>query len=118
MARLVDACEAEVTILPHLAILGAVDHHALVACGAELLAVGVFDRETDSLAAEPVAWTKSVHFCSHRDAGLTNVISITVRQTDAHILVEQVLEIQPEVGVDEVARVLERVVDAVGAGVV
>lgn len=50
--------------------------------------------------------------------GLTDVIGISVRQANAHILVQQVLQVKPEVGVDEVACVLERVVDAVVAGVV
>lgn len=55
MTRLVDTGETEVTILPHLAVLSAIDHHGFVTRGAELLAVGVVDRETDSLATEPVA---------------------------------------------------------------
>lgn len=49
---------------------------------------------------------------------LTDVIGVAIRKTDAYVLVEQVLEIKPEVGVDEVAGVLERVVDTVGARVV
>ena len=55
MACLIDACKAKVAILSYLAILCAVDHHALVARGTELLAVRVVQRQTDGFAAEPVA---------------------------------------------------------------
>jgi hypothetical protein len=46
---------------------------------------------------------------------LTDIISIAICQTDAHILVKEMLKIQSEVGVDEIASVLELVVDAVVA---
>ncbi len=43
-------------------------------------------------------------------AYLTDVIGITVGKTDAHILVEQVLQVEPEVGEDEVTSSLEGIV--------
>ena len=50
---------------------------------------------------------------------LTDVISIAVCKCNSHSLVEQILKILAEVGEDEVARVLELVVDvAVGSRVV
>lgn len=50
---------------------------------------------------------------------LTDVISIAVCKCNSHSLVEQILEILAEVGEDEVARVLELIVDvAVGSRVV
>lgn len=55
MSRLVDACKAEIAILSHLAVLGAVDHHGLISGSPELGTVGVVDVETDCFAAEPVA---------------------------------------------------------------
>lgn len=51
-------------------------------------------------------------------ANLTDVVSIAIRQADAHILAKQVLQIKPEVRVDEVSRVLERVVDTIATRVV
>jgi hypothetical protein len=102
MTRLVDTGKAEVAVLAYLAVFGAVNHHRLVARSAEFLAVGVVDCETDGLAAEPVA----------------DVVGITISQADAHVLVQEVLQIKPEVRVDEVSAVLEGVVDGVGAGVV
>lgn len=55
VARLVDACEAEVAILPDLTVFGTIDRHGFISCGTEFLAMGVVDLKTDSLSTEPVA---------------------------------------------------------------
>jgi hypothetical protein len=50
---------------------------------------------------------------------LADVISIAIRKSNAHSLVKEILEVLAEVREDEVARVLELVVDiAVGSRVV
>ena len=58
MARLVDACKAEVAVLAHLAVLNTIYDHSLVSCGAELLAMSVVDRKADSLATKPITWVR------------------------------------------------------------
>jgi hypothetical protein len=55
VTSLVDAEEAQVAILAHFAILGAVDGEGFVAGCGEFGAVGVVEGEGDCLAAEPVA---------------------------------------------------------------
>lgn len=55
MTSLVDACEAEVAILPHLTILSTVHDHWLISSSTELFAVCIVDREADSFATEPIA---------------------------------------------------------------
>jgi hypothetical protein len=77
--------------LPDLAVLRSVHREGLVPGGGELLGVGVVECERDSLSAEPVA----------------NVVCVAVEEVDAKALIEQVLEVLAEVGVDEVTRVLE-----------
>jgi len=52
---LVNAEEAEVAVLTHFAVFGAVDGEGLVARGGEFGAVGVVESQRDCLAAEPVA---------------------------------------------------------------
>lgn len=54
MARLVNAREAEVAILPRLAVFNTINKEGRVARLAELLAVLILCREGDSLATEPV----------------------------------------------------------------
>ena len=51
----VDAHEAEVAVLPHFAVLFAVDHEGDVACFAEFGGVRVVYFEGERFAAEPVA---------------------------------------------------------------
>jgi hypothetical protein len=77
--------------LPDLAVFSSVDGERLVSGGGELLGVGVVQCERDGFTAEPV----------------TDVVCVAVEEVDAKALVEQVLEVLAEVGVDEVARVLE-----------
>lgn len=55
MASLVDAREAEITILAHFAVLFAAVHEGRVARGAELRGVFVLKGEADGFAAKPVA---------------------------------------------------------------
>src|SRR5690242_11689852 len=55
---------------------------------------------------------------TNADSRLTDVISITVRQTDAHVLIEQMLQIEPKIRIDEVSRVLESIVNTVAARVI
>ena len=52
--RLVDAQEAKVAILAHLAVLGAVNDEGFVACSSEFVGVRVVDSEGDGFAAEPL----------------------------------------------------------------
>jgi hypothetical protein len=77
--------------LPDLTVLGSVDGEGLVSGSGELLGVGVVECERDGFSAEPVA----------------DVVCVAVEEVDAKTLVEQVLEVLAEVGVDEVAGVLE-----------
>lgn len=55
---------------------------------------------------------------ANTDSRLTDVISITVRQTDAHVLIEQMLQIESKVWIDKVSRVLESIVNTVAARVI
>ena len=77
--------------MPDLAVLRSVHREGLVPGGGELLGVGVVECERDGFSAEPVA----------------DVVCVAVEEVDAKTLVEQVLEVLAEVGVDEVAGVLE-----------
>jgi len=95
--------ELTVAILSDFAVFGSVDNEWLVASGRKLLSVRVVDLERHSLATKPIA----------------DVISIAICKSYAYSLVKEVLEILAEVREDEVARVLELVVDvAVGCRVV
>lgn len=80
-----------VSVLPDFTILRSVDREGLVSGGGELFGVRVVELERDGFAAEPVA----------------DVVGVAVEEVDAKTLVEQVLEVLAEVGVDEVACVLE-----------
>ena len=95
VTRLIHAGEREIAILAGLAILNTVYEEGSIARSAELLAVREFGRKRDSLATEPVA----------------DVICVTVDEGDADGAGENVLEVFDEVGPDEVASLLERVVD-------
>ena len=72
MSGLVDPSEAEIAILPHLAVLDVVDDEGRVAGGVEFLGVRVVDLLRDGLAAEPVA----------------DVVGVAVHEGDAHVQVE------------------------------
>ena len=103
VAGFVDAREAEVAVLLRLAVLDAVVREGDVTGGGELSRVGVVERVGDCLAAEPVA----------------DVVRVAVEKVHPHPQVEDCLQIFEEIGVDEVAGVLEAPVDiAVGCGVV
>jgi ketopantoate reductase len=77
--------------LPDLAVLRSVHREGLVPGGGELLGVGVVECERDGFSAEPVA----------------DVVCVAVEEVDTKALIEEVLEVLAEVGIDEVARVLE-----------
>lgn len=67
VAGLVDAEEAEVSVLAHLAVFGAVDGEGLVAGGGEFGGVGVVEGQRDCLAAEPVADVIGVADCVSKE---------------------------------------------------
>jgi len=103
VAGFVYAKEAEVAVLAHFTEFGAVDYEGGVVGGAEFGAVGVVDGERDGLAAEPVA----------------DVVCVAVGQCYPDGVIEDFFEISEEVGIDEVAGLLEGVIDVViGLGVV
>ena len=104
MSGFVDPREAEIAILPDLAVFDVVDDEGRVAGCVELLGVRVVDLLGDGLAAEPVA----------------DVVGVAVHEGDAHVQIEQVLEIGDVDGVGEVAGVREALEDeaAGGGGVV
>lgn len=103
VAGLVDAQEAEVAVLAHLSVVGAVDEEWCVARGSELVRVGVVDGQGDGFAAEPVA----------------DVICVAVDERNAHRVVEDHFEVGDEVWVGEVAGIGKCVVDIiVGLGIV
>lgn len=128
VAGLVDAREAEVAVLARLAVLDAVDRHGGVVCCAESVSrgregsvflglgrrdggklrlgneggyvlggVGVVGGERDGLPSEPVA----------------DVVCVAVDEGDADGGVQDHLEVFDEVREDEVAGLLEGVVDLV-----
>lgn len=97
MTSLIDTGEREITIFPRLAILDTIDEEGRIARLLELLAVLVFCREGDGLAAEPVA----------------DVICIAVDKGDADGAGEDVFQVFEEVGPDKVAGLLEGEVDFV-----
>ena len=68
MTRLINPREAEVAILPRLAVFDTVNEEGRVARLAELLAVLILRREGDSLATEPV----------------TDIICVSVDESYAH----------------------------------
>ena len=88
---MIDGWQRTVSVLPDLAVLGSVDGERLVSGGGELLGVSVVECERDGFSAEPVA----------------DVVCIAVEEVDTQALVEQILEVLAEVGVDKVAGVLE-----------
>lgn len=104
VAGFVDAREREVAVLARLAVLDAVDRKRRVACLVELVCVRPLRAQRHRLASEPVA----------------DVVGVAVHERDAHgRRVEELLQVFDEVEVDEVAGLLECVVDVVvGEGVV
>jgi len=53
-----------------------------------------------------------------QDRRLTDVVGIAVCETDAHILVQKILQVESVIRVDEVSRILELVVNAIVSRVV
>ena len=88
--RLIYSRETEVSILPHLAVLDAVDEEGSVASGIEGGFVGVVDGEGHGFAAEPVA----------------NIVCVTVEEGNANAVAEDLRELVDE-RVDKVAGGLE-----------
>ena len=97
VAGLVHPQEAEVAVLAHLAKLGPVDDKGRVARGAELGRVDVVDLEGDGLAAEPV----------------TDVVCVAVDQRYSDRVVENCFKVREKIGINEVARFLECIVNVV-----
>ena len=97
VARLVDPHEAEVAVLPHLAVFGPVDDEGGVACGAELGRVGVIDLERDGLATKPVA----------------DVVCVAMIQSYSDGIVEDRFKICEKVWVNEVASFLKCIVNVI-----
>ena len=103
VARFVHPQEAEVAVLAHLAELGSVDDEGRVARGAELGRVDVIHLEGDRLAAEPIA----------------DVVCVAIDQRHTDRIVENRFEICEEIWINEVARLLECIVNVgVGIGVI
>ena len=95
MAAFVHAQEAEVAVLAHLAVLGAVDDKGRVAGGGEFGFVSIVDGEGDGLAAEPVA----------------DVVGVAVVESNADAVGENGLEVRDEHRVVEVAGFVEAFAD-------
>lgn len=103
VAGLVNARKGEIAVLARLPVLDPVDQQGRVPGCGKLLAVDVLGCERDGFAAEPVA----------------DVVCIAVDQGDADGSREDVFKVSEEVWPDEVACLLEGVVDfVVGLGVV
>lgn len=100
MSRFVDPHEREIAVLADLAIFGSVDSEGRVARGAELCGVGVVESKGNGLTAEPIA----------------DVICVSVVHTHAQTGGEQHLDVFKEIRVNEIASLLECVVDVVVAG--
>lgn len=86
-------------MLSNFAILSTINCERLVSCSRKFGTVCVIDGERDCLPAEPV----------------TDVICIAVEQSNADTSIEQHVYILEEVGVDEVARCLESIINIVVA---
>ena len=67
MATFVHSQEAEVAVLAHFAVFGAVHDERNIARGPEFGRVGVIDLERDGLTTKPVADVASSRYqlCSH-----------------------------------------------------
>jgi hypothetical protein len=99
--------------LSDLAVLRSIHDEGLVACGSELLCVGVVDLEGDGLTTEPVAckFVREGIKGGGNEGRQTDVISIAVEQVHANALVKQVLKVLSEVREDKVTRVLELAIE-------
>ncbi len=100
MASLVNPGEREVSVFAGFAILNTINQEAGVAGLLELLGMRVLQGEGDGLATEPVA----------------DVVCIPVDEGNADWVCEDFFEVLDEVGPDEVAGLLEGVVDFVVRG--
>ena len=97
MPSLVDANEAEISVLPYLAILGAVHRKGNVARLGELGFMRIIQLVGDGLTAEPVA----------------DVVRVTINERDTHIVVENQLEIVDKNRIGKVACFLKGVEDII-----
>jgi hypothetical protein len=99
--------------LSDLAVLRSIHDEGLVACGSELLCVGVVDLEGDGLTTEPVACklVREGIKGGGNEGRQTDVISIAVEQVHTNALVKQVLKVLSEVREDKVTRVLELAIE-------
>lgn len=104
MASLIDPCEREIPILAHLAVLHAVDEERSVARSPKFFGVRVVYGKRDGFAAEPVA----------------DVVCVSIDESDADAILEDLFDVFEEVGVDEVASALEaeRDVGRIGARII
>ena len=97
MARFVDAHEAVIPILTNFAILYTVNYKWRITSCAKFSSVSVIEAEGDGLAAKPIA----------------DIVSIAVVHSYADGVVKNRFQVCEEVGVSEVACLLEGVVDIV-----
>jgi hypothetical protein len=103
VASLVNTGEREVTILASLAIFHTIHGERSISRGAEFFTVLVIGFKRDCLATEPV----------------TDVIRVTIDESDAHWSGEDVFQVFDEVRPDKVTGLLEGVVNfSVGLSVV
>ena len=97
MPRLIDFHKAEIPILSHFTVFFSVNDERCVISSTEFCAVGVVDGEGDGFSAEPVA----------------DVVGIAVVEGDADGVVEDHLKVREEIGIGEVTRLLEGVVNVI-----
>ena len=97
MARFVNSHEAEISILSYFSVFFTVNDEGGVVGSAEFCAVGVVDGEGDGLAAEPVA----------------DVVGIAVVEGDADGVIEDHFDVGEEIGIGEVAGLLESIVNVI-----
>ena len=97
MACFIDTHEAEISILPHFAILGPIDDERCIACSAKFGGVGVINLEGDGLAAEPI----------------TDIVCIAVVHSYSDGVVEDHFKVCKEIWVNKVTCFLECVINIV-----
>lgn len=97
VARFVDASEREVSALAGFSILDAAVDERFVAGGEEFGFVGVVQCLRDGLTTEPIA----------------DIIRIAIQQGNSNPTRNNLLQVDQEVGIDEISTLLERVVDVI-----
>ena len=95
MPRLINSRKTQIPVLPHFAEFFSVDDERCIISSGKLCAMSVIEGEGDGLPAEPVA----------------GEVGIAVVEGDADGVVEDHFEVGNEVGVGEIATLLERVGD-------